>query len=475
MVSAVKVGGRRLHELARQGLEVERAARPVTVYRFDVEPDPSRRRIYRAEIECSSGTYVRVLAQDLGARARRRGARDRPAADPDRFLRRRRDAAARRTRARLGVDAGPSHARHGRGHGRVDRRRLDPHGARPRPGAARCGRGRAVGDARRQRARCSPSTRPRAPTASGRRWCSPRPAERRPAPSERVPSGAMPGPGTAVTIGAYDGVHLGHRALLRDLSERAAAEGLSTVVVTFDRHPAAVVRPDSAPKQLTSLEQKLELLAECGIDRTLVVPFDEARADETAEEFVQEILVDQLGARLVVVGEDFHFGHGRKGNVDLLRRLGAEHGFEVVGVGLTGDESEAVSSTRIRALIAAGDVAGGGPTAGTAARGAGPGGAGRRAWRSGTGVPDGQRGRGRRHRPAGGRHLRRLPDPGRRFGAPERHLGGPAADLLRAGHRPGAGRGLPARFRRRPLRGGGPGVLPGTPRAPSSASTRWRR
>jgi riboflavin kinase/FMN adenylyltransferase len=161
-----------------------------------------------------------------------------------------------------------------------------------------------------------------------------------------------------VTIGAYDGVHLGHRALLRDLSDRAAAEGLSTVVVTFDRHPASVVRPDSAPKQLTSLEQKLELLAECGIDRTLVVPFDEARADETAEEFVSEVLVDELGARLVVVGEDFHFGHGRKGNVELLRRLGADHGFEVVGVGLTDDGSEPVSSTRIRALIAAGDVAG---------------------------------------------------------------------------------------------------------------------
>jgi riboflavin kinase / FMN adenylyltransferase len=160
-----------------------------------------------------------------------------------------------------------------------------------------------------------------------------------------------------VTIGAYDGVHLGHRALLGDLSDRAAAEGLSTVVVTFDRHPASVVRPDSAPKQLTSLEQKLELLAECGIGRTLVVPFDEARADETAEEFVEEVLVDELGARLVVVGEDFHFGHGRKGNVELLRRLGAEHGFEVVGVGLTDDGSEPVSSTRIRALIAAGDVA----------------------------------------------------------------------------------------------------------------------
>jgi riboflavin kinase / FMN adenylyltransferase len=163
-------------------------------------------------------------------------------------------------------------------------------------------------------------------------------------------------PGTAVTIGAYDGVHLGHRSLLRDLRERAAAAGLSTVVVTFDRHPAYVVRPETAPKQLTSLEQKLELLAECGIDRTVVVPFDKARADESAEDFVREVLVEELGARLVVVGEDFHFGHGRRGNVELLRRLGAAHGFDVVGVALTGDGAEAVSSTRIRALLAEGDV-----------------------------------------------------------------------------------------------------------------------
>jgi len=165
-------------------------------------------------------------------------------------------------------------------------------------------------------------------------------------------------PGTAVTIGAYDGVHLGHRALLRDLSERARAEGLSTVVVTFDRHPASVVRPESAPRQLTDLQQKLDLLAACGINRTLVVPFDAERANETAEDFVKEVLVDTLEARLVVVGEDFHFGHGRKGNVALLTELGKEYGFEVVGVGLTGDEEDAVSSTRIRTLVTAGDVEG---------------------------------------------------------------------------------------------------------------------
>ena len=172
----------------------------------------------------------------------------------------------------------------------------------------------------------------------------------------RLPSVAMPGAGTAVTIGAYDGVHLGHRALLADLSARAREAELSTVVVTFDRHPATVVRPESAPKQLTGLEQKLELLAACGIDRTLVVPFDARRAAESAEDFVKEVLVEELSARLVVVGEDFHFGHGRRGNVALLRRLGQDFGFEVVGVALTGDERDAVSSTRIRALLAEGDV-----------------------------------------------------------------------------------------------------------------------
>ncbi len=166
----------------------------------------------------------------------------------------------------------------------------------------------------------------------------------------------MPGTGAAVTIGAYDGVHLGHRALLRDLSQRAREAGLSTVVVTFDRHPAAVVRPESAPKQLTDLAQKEELLAQAGVDRTLVVHFDEVRAKESAEDFVKEILVDELSARLVVVGEDFHFGRARRGNVELLRRMGAEHGFDVLGVGLTGDGTEPVSSTRIRSLVGRGEV-----------------------------------------------------------------------------------------------------------------------
>ena len=133
----------------------------------------------------------------------------------------------------------------------------------------------------------------------------------------------QPGSRSAVTIGAYDGVHLGHRAVLGELRALASDRNLETVVVTFDRHPASVVRPESAPYLLTDLAQKLDLLADCGVDRTLVLPFDRRRADEAAEEFIDEVLVEALGAQLVVVGTDFHFGHGRKGNVALLREHGA--------------------------------------------------------------------------------------------------------------------------------------------------------
>jgi len=168
-----------------------------------------------------------------------------------------------------------------------------------------------------------------------------------------------PPQGSAVTIGAYDGVHLGHRHLIERLRDMARQRGLSSAVVTFDRHPATVVRPESAPRLLTDLDQKLELLEGTGVDRTMVVPFDVARAEESAEDFVQEVLVDALGTRLVVVGEDFHFGHGRKGNVELLRAMGADLGFEVLGLGLEEDAAgEAVSSTHVRALLGAGDVRG---------------------------------------------------------------------------------------------------------------------
>jgi riboflavin kinase/FMN adenylyltransferase len=118
------------------------------------------------------------------------------------------------------------------------------------------------------------------------------------------------------------------------------------------------VRPESAPKLLTDLEQKLELLADTGIDYALVIHFDEQRAAESAPDFVREILVDCLHARSVVVGHDFHFGKGRQGNVALLLDMGRELGFDVLGIKLIEDHGAAVSSTEIRRRLADGDVAG---------------------------------------------------------------------------------------------------------------------
>jgi riboflavin kinase/FMN adenylyltransferase len=163
-----------------------------------------------------------------------------------------------------------------------------------------------------------------------------------------------PGAGTAVTIGAYDGVHRGHQFVIAQLRELAAGGGLETVVLTFDRHPASVVRPESAPLLLTDLDQKLELLASTGVDHTVVLRFDHARSQEEPEDFVRELLAGALGARVVVVGEDFHFGRRRRGNVALLKDMGGALGFEVVHVPLMGG----ISSTEVRRLLAAGDVEG---------------------------------------------------------------------------------------------------------------------
>jgi riboflavin kinase / FMN adenylyltransferase len=165
--------------------------------------------------------------------------------------------------------------------------------------------------------------------------------------------------GSAVTVGAYDGVHIGHQRLIARLREVADQRGLATAVVTFDRHPALVVRPQSAPKLLTDLGTRLERLAETGVDYTLVIPFDRARSIEPAEHFVRTVLVGKLDARVVAVGRDFHFGHKREGNVAFLERLGPSLGFEVIPVDLV-DEADGgdgkVSSTRVRTALAEGDV-----------------------------------------------------------------------------------------------------------------------
>jgi riboflavin kinase / FMN adenylyltransferase len=162
----------------------------------------------------------------------------------------------------------------------------------------------------------------------------------------------------AVTIGAYDGVHLGHRQVIERVRRVAADLGVASAVVTFDKHPASIVRPETAPRLLTDLEQRIELLEQTGVDSVLIVRFDEERAEESAEDFVREVLVGCLSARAVVVGHDFHFGYKRRGNVALLQEMGAELGFDVMGVTLfsNGPGGAPISSTRIRSLLAAGLV-----------------------------------------------------------------------------------------------------------------------
>lgn len=178
-----------------------------------------------------------------------------------------------------------------------------------------------------------------------------------------APPRPAPPEGTVVTIGAYDGVHLGHRVVIGEVLRRAREGGHRAAVVTFDRHPAHVVRPESAPRLLTDLDQKLELLAGTGVDYTYVLHFDEERAKEPAEDFVRTVLVDRLAARAVVVGEDFHFGHRRAGDVALLEDMGRRLGFEVCGHRLVGTDGRAarddaqVSSTAIRRALHEGRLA----------------------------------------------------------------------------------------------------------------------
>jgi riboflavin kinase / FMN adenylyltransferase len=169
-------------------------------------------------------------------------------------------------------------------------------------------------------------------------------------------AGGRPEKGCVVTIGAFDGVHRGHRALIDDVRKRAADMGAASAAVTFDRHPASVVRPESAPRLLTDLDQKLELLAATGIDYVLVVPFDQQRAQEPAAEFVDDVLINRLNVKAVVVGHDFHFGKGRQGDVNFLREVGAQKDFEVVEYEPFLSDGTIVSSTEIRKALNDGDV-----------------------------------------------------------------------------------------------------------------------
>ena len=173
-----------------------------------------------------------------------------------------------------------------------------------------------------------------------------------------VPRGFGP---SAVTIGKFDGVHTGHRAVLARLRELAAERELVSVVVTFDRNPLSVLAPASCPDALVSNAQKRELLTQAGVDATLMLTFDRALADLEPAEFVQRVLVDALGTRLVLAGGDFRFGRKGAGDVALLRELGERHGFEVVLIDDVraeegpGGERRA-SSTWVREALEAGRI-----------------------------------------------------------------------------------------------------------------------
>ncbi|MGO4104556.1 bifunctional riboflavin kinase/FAD synthetase [Leifsonia sp. YAF41] len=171
--------------------------------------------------------------------------------------------------------------------------------------------------------------------------------------------GAVPSdwPASAVSIGKFDGVHAGHRAVIAELESLAKRDNLSAVVVTFDRHPLALLSPSDCPTALVSLDQKLELLAETGIDATLVLEFNEALSSLPPEEFIRGILVTALHAKHVLVGRDFRYGARGAGDVALLQAIGATHGFEVHVIDdVMPDNRHRVSSTWIRELLSDGDI-----------------------------------------------------------------------------------------------------------------------
>ncbi|MET0479864.1 MAG: bifunctional riboflavin kinase/FAD synthetase [Mycetocola sp.] len=162
---------------------------------------------------------------------------------------------------------------------------------------------------------------------------------------------------SAVTIGKFDGVHAGHRAVIKRLRDAAAEDHLRSVVVTFDRHPLALLSPEKCPDALVGSDQKLDLLAETGVDATLLLTFDRDLSLVSPEDFVTSILVEALAAHRVLVGHDFRFGHRGAGNVPLLIELGEKYGFRVeVIADVAPKDSRRVSSTWIRELLSEGRV-----------------------------------------------------------------------------------------------------------------------
>ncbi|HUF31075.1 MAG TPA: bifunctional riboflavin kinase/FAD synthetase [Gemmatimonadaceae bacterium] len=164
-------------------------------------------------------------------------------------------------------------------------------------------------------------------------------------------------PGTICTVGTFDGVHRGHQLVLSRIAERADETGLHSVLVTFDPHPLEIVRPEHAPPLLTIGREKLEVVAQSGINYVAIVPFTDALRRFTAAQFVDEVLLRRFHVRQLVIGYDHHFGRGREGSADVMRELGQNRGFDVEVLGpVTATDPSPISSSRIRRAIASGKL-----------------------------------------------------------------------------------------------------------------------
>ncbi len=162
--------------------------------------------------------------------------------------------------------------------------------------------------------------------------------------------------GCVATIGNFDGVHLGHQAVLGQLAEQAASMGLPTTVITFEPQPQEYFGHGDTPPRLTRFREKVRALQRFSVDRVLCLPFNHTLAELEPETFIQQVLVDGLGLRYLVVGDDFRFGKGRRGDFAMLQQAGEAHGFEVVHMHTFSLNGERVSSTRIREALQAGNL-----------------------------------------------------------------------------------------------------------------------
>ena len=162
--------------------------------------------------------------------------------------------------------------------------------------------------------------------------------------------------GSTVTVGSFDGVHLGHQAVLQEIGRRARAAERASVLVTFDPHPLEVVNPDAAPPLLTTGAERLEILAQSPLDYVLILRFDRYLAGLSPEGFVREVLLQRCAVRELVIGHDHGFGRGRSGDVETLRRIGAVEEFEVDVVEPVDFGGQHISSSRIRRAVAGGDL-----------------------------------------------------------------------------------------------------------------------